>query len=133
MKNWPAVLWVVFAAIVVLFASILSIMFLHYRAAHVLTHYGIWAIIFKSWFFYMSRGCLEVHIHHYTLMMIILSFVCYQDAFTTLLSGILNGVMIEGASMYGYDPIFIHFHPCENDRRSIIKKEQKKSETKIEN
>ena len=56
----------------------------------------------------MSKGCVEVHIHHYTLMMIILSFICYQDAFATFISGTLNGVMIEGASHYGYDPIFIH-------------------------
>jgi hypothetical protein len=39
-------------------------------------------------------------------MMIILSFLSYQDVFITFVSGYFNGVMIEGASNYGYDPIF---------------------------
>jgi hypothetical protein len=37
MKNWPAVLWGVFVALIIFFLSIIAVMFVHYRAAHVLT------------------------------------------------------------------------------------------------
>lgn len=106
MKNWPAVLWGVFVALIIFILSLLAIMFVHYKAAHVLTQYGIWIIVIPSWFYYMGRGCKNIHVHHYLLMMIILSFLSYQDAFITLISGYFNGVMIEGASNYGYDPVF---------------------------
>ena len=81
-------------------------MLIHYKAAHVLTQYEIWNVALPYEFYYMGRGCKNIHLHHYTLMMIILSLLSYQDAFTTLLSGYFNGVMIEGAANYGYDPIF---------------------------
>jgi len=38
--------------------------------------------------------------------MIVLSFTGYQSAFVTAVCGIFNGIMIEGASFWGYDPVF---------------------------
>ena len=118
MKKWPLVYWIVAAAILVLFGSILSIIFVHYKAAKVTTHYAIWTVILVLFFYIKSRGCAYVHIHHYTIMMILLSYTCYQDVFTTFISGFFNGIMIEGASFWGYDPIFIKADPKENDERS---------------
>ena len=77
MKNWPPILWAVFGVLVIVVISICTIMFIYYKSAHVLTEYGIWGVLLPAWFYYMSRGCVEVHIHHYTLMMILLSFVCW--------------------------------------------------------
>jgi hypothetical protein len=36
MKNWPAVLWGVFAALVIFVISLIAIMFVHYKASNVL-------------------------------------------------------------------------------------------------
>ena len=121
MKNWPPILWVVFVALIIFIISICTIMYVHYKAAHILSLYGIWGILLSLWFYYMSRGCVEIHIHHYALMMILLSFICWQDVFTTLLCGIFNGIMIEGVSMYGFGPIFIN--SLNNEQLSTIKKE----------
>jgi inosine/xanthosine triphosphate pyrophosphatase family protein len=52
-------------------------------------------------------------------MMIILSFLSYQDVFTTLISGYLNGVMIEGAANFGYDPIFVRGEKLEESIEQI--------------
>jgi len=65
-------------------------------------------------------------------MMIILSFLSYQDAFTTLLSGYFNGVMIEGASNYGYDVIFERGEQLDATIEQI-KVEQENSKIKIDN
>ena len=43
-----------------------------------------------------------LHLHHYSLAMIFLSLLCYQDLVITVLHGIATGVMIEGASSWGY-------------------------------
>ena len=69
MKNWPAILWAVFAALVVLIIAIFTVMFIHYKSAQQLMHYEIWVVALPSWFYYMSRDCVKVHVHHYTLMM----------------------------------------------------------------
>jgi len=117
MKKWPAIYWAVAVAILALFISILCVISVHYKAANVQSYYIIWAILLSSWFYYKSRGCKEVHIHHYVIMMVLLSFTCYQDVFTTIISALFNGIMIEGASMYGYDPIFVHTHPREGSQQ----------------
>lgn len=41
--------------------------------------------------------------------MIVISFTGYQSAFITAVCGIWNGIMIEGASFFGYDPIFENY------------------------
>ena len=43
--------------------------------------------------------------------MIVLSFCAYQDTFATVVCGIFNGIMIEGGSFYGWDPVFVHYPP----------------------
>jgi len=60
------------------------------------------------YFKYNAKRADDVHIHHYTVAWIVLSFTCYQNVFATVVSGIFNGVMIEGGSFYGWDPIFVH-------------------------
>ena len=80
----------------------------------------------------MGRGCKNIHLHHYTLMMIILSFLCYQDVFTTFISGYFNGVMMEGAANYGYDPIFERGEKFDETIEEI-KAEQENSKIKIDN
>jgi len=132
MKTWPAILWAVFVALIVGALALVAVMFVHYRAAHVLPQYAIWLIALPSWFYYKSRGCKNVHLHHYSLMMIILSFLSYQDAFTTLLSGYFNGVMIEGAANYGYDVIFEKGEKVDENLEEI-KVELRNSQVKIDN
>jgi hypothetical protein len=106
MKTWPIALWAVFLSMIAVIAAFLVIMTSHYRQANALREYAIWGVLLFAYFYVRSRFCDEVHIHHYTLMMILLSFTGYQSAFVTAVCGVFNGIMIEGASFWGYDPVF---------------------------
>ena len=130
MKNWPLIFWEVFISMLILIACIFLALFSYYKHAHVLKEYAIWSICLISFFYYMSRGCKDVHIHHYTVAMILLSFSAYQNVFVTAIAGVVNGIMIEGGSFWGYDPIFLH-----EDSEDKIKalKALEKSQIKIEN
>ena len=56
----------------------------------------------------MSKLSDDVHIHHYVVGMIVVSFACYQNILITVCHGIFNGIMVEGVSRWGYDPTFIN-------------------------
>lgn len=77
MKDWSIALWAVFLSMITLIGAFLVILFSHYRSANVLREYAIWGVLLFSYFYVRSRFCDEVHIHHYTLSMIVLSFTGY--------------------------------------------------------
>ena len=111
MKTWTSGQWIIFAGLIVLIYSILTNFFHDYSKAGKLTYYGIVAVVIVVYFVYKSKRADDVHIHHYTITMILLAFTGYQNIFATVVSGISNGIMIEGGSFYGWDPIFIHDPP----------------------
>jgi hypothetical protein len=48
----------------------------------------------------------SVHFHHWTIGMIIASFMCYNHWLPCIVHAIFNGVAIEGGARYGYDRVF---------------------------
>ena len=56
-----------------------------------------------------------MHIHHYVLSLIVLSFLGYQSVFLTVVHGAFNGIFIEGASHWGLDPIWIYPSDTSNE------------------
>ena len=119
---------------IALIGAFLVILTNHYRQANALREYAIWGVLLFAYFYIRSRSCDEVHIHHYTLSMIVLSFTGYQSAFVTAICGIFNGIMIEGASFWGYDPVFQHNkHPKPNPHKLKARKALDVSRIKIEN
>jgi len=99
----------VLVTVIVLIVSILTSLFHDYEKAEKLKEYGIMAFLIVVFFVYNSRKADDVHIHHYTIAMIVLAFTGYQNAFATVVSGFFNGMMIEGGSFYGWDPVFLHY------------------------
>ena len=108
MKNWPPVLWAVFFALIAFLASFTDILFRFYNQIGILKYYLAWAVVLGSFFYIMGKNATDTHIHHYVLAMIVLSFTCYQSLFVTLVHGVFNGIMIEGGSRWGYDPIWTY-------------------------
>ena len=43
------------------------------------------------------------HAHHWTIGLILCSYLSYQDVLTAVLHGFCNGVMIEGGTRWGFD------------------------------
>ena len=53
------------------------------------------------------RETRYLHFHHYTIGMCAIAILGVQKPFLSFLTGFSNGVMIEGGSRWGYDPIWI--------------------------
>jgi hypothetical protein len=147
MLNWTFAQWMVLVGLSVLIVSVLTNLYTDYRKVGCLREYVIIAILIFLFFKIRSKGADDVHIHHYVICMVVLAFTGYQNAFATLVSGIANGIMIEGGSFWGWDPIFIHYPPKppgphivptpskfqKSKSSEFIKNLQKKSLIKIEN
>jgi hypothetical protein len=127
MKNWPPILWAVFVALLAFLGAYADVLLHLYKHLGIMKYYILWAIALASFFYYMGRHATDTHIHHYVLAMIVLSFTCYQNVFLTVVHAIFTGIMIEGASHYGYDPIWTY------KKHSAIEQEQRRSQIRYEN
>ena len=80
-----------------------------------------WYKIGLIWVYFMWLGielflfvgvtwCLNkthyLHFHHYTIAMCIVPLLGISGPFFSILAGFNNGVMVEGAARWGYDPIW---------------------------
>jgi hypothetical protein len=109
MKNWPWWMWCIFVGLLLLIFSILAYLFFLYYTIGFLTIYlGLLVAVIGAFagITFLLRKNYNLHFHHYVLGMFVMTFSCYQNAFVTVLHGIFNGIMIEGASRWGYDPIW---------------------------
>jgi len=77
MKHWPPILWVVFFALLTFLGAYFKALISLYDAISYTRYYVIWGVLLFGYIFYRSRRASDTHIHHYFLMMIVLSFTCY--------------------------------------------------------
>ena len=49
-----------------------------------------------------------MHIHHYNVGLIVMSFIGYQSPFSTIIHGVFNGIFIEGVTRYNYGQIWVY-------------------------
>lgn len=71
--------------------------------------YVIWTSLVGGFIMFKAYTSRNMHLHHYSLTMIIVSFVCYQSKFLAIAQGVFNGIMTEGTSRWGVDPIWDYF------------------------
>ena len=110
MKNWPMILWIIFIGLVLLIATIvIYIMFLYqsigYLEAYLTamaTFVGAFIFMFK-WYSFLGYN---LHVHHWFLGAVMQAVMCYQNGWISALHAIFAGIMTEGASRWGYDPLF---------------------------
>lgn len=48
----------------------------------------------------------ELHVHHWTISLILCCYLCHQNYIVLALHGLLNGIMIEGIARWGLDPVW---------------------------
>ena len=77
MKNWPPVLWVVFFGLIAFLAAYFKVLVSLYVQIKYAKYYVLWGVVLFGYIIYRSRRASDTHIHHYFLMMIVLSFTCY--------------------------------------------------------
>jgi hypothetical protein len=110
MKKWGIGLWSLFIFVILLILGIGSgLLYLYYKA-NVLIFYM--SLLGGELLLYIVLGlglrkCYDFHMHHYTIAMTALTMICHQNIFIVIINGILTGMMIEGGSRWGYDPVWI--------------------------
>mmetsp|Transcript_5615 Transcript_5615/g.9675 ORF Transcript_5615/g.9675 Transcript_5615/m.9675 type:complete len:123 (-) Transcript_5615:158-526(-) len=108
MKTWPLILWVIFFALVAFIVAYVWVLVQMYIGAGVLWLYGIWTVLLGAYIGFRSYTAKDIHIHHYTLMMILISYTCFQSKFLTITQGVFHGIMMEGVSRWGVDPVWTY-------------------------
>ena len=111
MKEWPDYFWVIIGCILISLITPVIFCFYKYYVSGVLLFYFLMAFSIAIWFMYFYSKSSDVHWHHYCFGMAVILFCADQDIFICCISGIFNGIMIEGASRYGYDPVFNYDKP----------------------
>ena len=110
MRNWGAILWTAFIAFNCVILAIFS--YLIYLWVTIGRAWLLFSILaFELVLFFGVTFALKkthyLHLHHYTIAMLLIPFPSVQDGFLTFVGAYCNGVMIEGGSRWGYDPIWI--------------------------
>jgi hypothetical protein len=116
MKEWPKVLWIAFIMLVVVGLAIMAYMIAMYVKAGVFVGYLIFGLLIVAFFVvktYLLRNTHKIHVHHYTVGMVIIALIGYQSVIAGLIQGFCNGMMIEGGGRWGYDDIWIKKQPEE--------------------
>ena len=108
MKNWPLILWVAFFVMVIALMCLgFKIMKIYWRIG-VLKIYLGWSLLLMLIWYINCIDAIDVHIHHYVVALITLTYICYQSILLTTIHGIFCGMLIEGATRWGYDSIWIY-------------------------
>jgi hypothetical protein len=120
MATWGPGMWTVFVVLFGLIGLILADVCYHYYAIGILKYYGLWAVVLVSALVWQSKRVAperKIHVHHYVLAFIVMSFLCYQGKFFTLVHGFFNGMFIEGGARWGFDMIWppVDNPPCTDD------------------
>ena len=113
MQQWGKVCWSVFIFVIAFIVFLLSLLYEGFVAVGILKYYAIWLVVVIALFAantYRLSGEAAFHLHHYTLAMILQVLLSQQSMVITIIQGFFAGVMVEGGSRWGYDPIWTPLH-----------------------
>ena len=114
MKTWPKILWIIFVSIIVLALAIVGYMIYAYIMADRWWQYIVWTLVVILGFVGITVACSKcysIHMHHYTVGCIVIVLLGYRSIPCAIVHAFCNGMMIEGGSRWGYDPIWIYKKP----------------------
>ena len=109
MSDWPFILWVIFVAACCLIGYMIAELFIAYYKAGIVARYTVFlCLIITSFcaYTFILGPSYEVHVHHYCWSGLFLCMMGHPSTIVTVLHGVFNGIMIEGASRWGFDPIW---------------------------
>lgn len=109
-KKWPKILYFIALGVLCIVLAVLA----YFIAVYIIDKYIGWYIL---WFFIIIlffvvvtlalRKTHHIHVHHYTIGMVLILLIGYQSVPAALIMGFCNGMMIEGGSRWGYDPVWV--------------------------
>lgn len=110
MRTWSFGLWNFFFVLMFVLAKFFYDLAWNYYHLGILKYYALWTVFFVSILWLNTRRLKEqkyaLHIHHYLVALIVLSFISLQTEFFTFAQGLFYGMFIEGGARWGYDPIW---------------------------
>lgn len=124
MKNWPPVLWVIFFVAVALLIGLEVVLWYEYITFDLEWLQLIWIALVAVYFGLRCINATSIHVHHYCIGMFVASTIVYQSPFLSFIQAVFTGIMIEGASRWGYDPVWTYNNEPESARIQAIKQEQ---------
>lgn len=109
-KNYGKGMWTILAALTLFIISLLYVIATEYSTIGILNYYIMWAGALFSFMVWNTKRNhakgKELHIHHYTLMLMLMSFDSLQSPFASLVHAFCHGIFIEGGCRWGFDPIW---------------------------
>jgi uncharacterized membrane protein YfcA len=103
---------------VVIVLAVLGYLMAVYILDRYIYWYIIWFVIIIVFFVVVTvavKKTHHIHVHHYTIGMVLVVLIGYQSIPAALIMGFCNGMMIEGGSRWGYDPIWVKNDPPKED------------------
>jgi len=111
-------LYFIAVAVVVIVLGVLGYLLAVYIINRYIYWYIIWFVIILLFFVIVTcalKKSHHLHVHHYTIGMILVVLIGYQSIPAALMMGFCNGMMIEGGCRWGYDPIWIRNEPPQDE------------------
>ena len=103
-------MYVFAAAIVLLVASIFFVIVHDYIKLGILKYYIAWAsALFSFMVWNTKRNAAKgkvLHIHHYDLALMLMTFITYQSPFASVVHAFCHGFFIEGGCRWGFDAMW---------------------------
>jgi len=128
--------WVVFLMMAVVTGSIMYFALKSLADSDVLMRYLAWAVILIGFIVLNTKRLSpdrSLHIHHYFLAWMMMTFICYQSEFLTMMHGFAMGTFIEGGCRWGFDPIWTSNEEAEEiDDLAITKPKAVSNHTRSE-
>ena len=109
MLTWSFTLWAIFISLVVLIGyGSAELIITYYRAGilgRILVFWGFVTVGFLGYTFCLGPE-YDVHVHHWLWSGLFVCSLGHPSPIVTVLHGICNGILIEGASRWGFDPVW---------------------------
>ena len=126
MKTWGRGMWLLFAGEVVLVVSILYILGHAYIEVGILKYYAVWGSALVSYFAWNThrRQPCELHIHHYVVALVLMSFNSYQSPYASAVHAFCHGFFVEGGCRWGFDAIWETSNGLEKKNNILLNHKQ---------
>ena len=108
-SNMGLLGWALLLLLASMIGSVLYFDFEGLHTSHVMSRYVIWAVILVGFVVWNTKRLSPgrtLHIHHYCIGWMMLTFICYQNEVLTICHGFAMGMFIEGGCRWGFDPIW---------------------------
>jgi len=111
-KAWTPLQWIIAISGVTLISFIVSKQFFHYTTEYSSNISFLYSCYFFGLIFTIALFTLIMkkthflHLHHYFLAMVFMPFFSVQDEVNLVFLALIFGLMIEGASKWGIDPVW---------------------------